>query len=131
MTHVDGHILRLLHFPDFGRRQSGRSCAHLSSGGNTKRGRQLRLIPGQRQRVERGASPPAEVQMSQRISRGLLLGLCISASLFPGVRSIGFNRHCERSEAIPFVLMTRDGCFAEPVIRRAFARPLARNDGWA
>jgi hypothetical protein len=36
-----------------------------------------------------------------------------------------FSRHCERSEAIQLLsLRGKVDCFAEPVIGRAFARPV-------
>jgi hypothetical protein len=58
-AHIDGHVLRLpaAHFPDFGGRQSGGGNAHLRGGGDAKRGRQLRLLAGQRQRVKHGSLP--------------------------------------------------------------------------
>jgi len=38
---------------------------------------------------------------------------------------IAFNRHCERSEAIQLAAQRKKlDCFAEPVIGRAFARPV-------
>ena len=75
MAHIDRDVLRLAaaHLPDPGRRQPGRGDAGLRRGGDAKRGRQLRLVAGQLERVERGGSPPAEVQRSERISRGLCM----------------------------------------------------------
>ena len=57
MAHVDRDVLRLAaaHFPDLGRRQPGCGDADLRGGSDAKRGRQLRLIAGQRERVERGS----------------------------------------------------------------------------
>ncbi len=57
MAHIDRDVLPLAaaHFPDLGRRQPGRGDADLRGGGDAKRRRQLRLIAGQRERVERGS----------------------------------------------------------------------------
>ena len=57
MAHIDRDVLRLAaaHLPDPGRRQPGRGDADLCGRGDAKRRRQLRLIAGQRERVERGS----------------------------------------------------------------------------
>ena len=57
MAHIDRNILHLAaaHFPDPGRRQPGRGDADLCGCSDAKRGRQLRFIAGQRERVERGS----------------------------------------------------------------------------
>ena len=90
MAHVDGHVLRLpaAHFPDFGRRQSGRGNAHLCGGGDAKRGRQLRLIAGQRERVERGSLPT---------DRGPDIGKDFVGALHRRVSSLAFSISGERS----------------------------------
>ena len=55
MAHIDRDVLHLAaaHFPDLGRRQPGRGDADLCGGCDAKRRWQLRLIAGQRERVER------------------------------------------------------------------------------
>ena len=56
VAHVDGDVLRLAaaQFPDLGGGEPGRGDAGLRRGGDAKRRRQLRLLAGQRDRIERG-----------------------------------------------------------------------------
>ena len=85
-------------------------------------GRAVTGVPGAGLEAQ-GLRPPAR------------LALRTAASLpSPGEETEGTSlsrRHCERSKAESILSFCREmDCFAEPVIGRAFARPVARNDGW-
>ena len=78
MTHIDRDTLRLpaAQFPDLRGRESGRGNAGLRRGAETKRRRQLRLFPRQRDGIERrriGAGQPPEI--SQNFTRRLHWGI--------------------------------------------------------
>ena len=88
MAHVDGRrpAPAAAHFPDLGRRQSGRGDADLCGGGDAKRGRQLRLIAGQRERVERGSFAAGGGPDIGKNFAGLFLGFASARPLPDNIR---------------------------------------------
>ena len=83
VAHIDRDVLRLAaaHLPDLGRRQPGRGDADLCGRSDAKRRRQLRLIAGQRERVERGSFAADRRSRYRREFRGGFASAC----LFPNV----------------------------------------------
>ena len=101
MAHVDRDILRLsaAQFPDLRGGKSGRGNAGLRRGGDAKRRRQLRLVTGQRDAVERGrlaagGGPEVGENFAGRLhGRIRRLGLC--SDFGTEQQHIGQHRECE------------------------------------